>query len=92
MRNSIDQGDEVTRGATKTTLLAGERAQPVPEPGLGKKDGTNTTPRPATAPRRPRPRTVAETSPRPATPAPAPERPSVEVIEGAKKRNVDFPN
>jgi pilus assembly protein CpaB len=92
MRNSIDQGDEVTRGATKTTLLAGERAQPVPEPGLGKKDGTNTTPRSATAPRRPRPRTVAETSPRPATPAPAPERPSVEVIEGAKKRNVDFPN
>lgn len=87
MRNSIDQGDEVTPGANKTTLLAGERALPVPEPGLGPKDGD-------------KPKTVRRSKPRPVTasanaaPAPQPppvQRPSIEVIEGAKKKNVDFP-
>ena len=88
MRNSIDQGDEVTPGANKRTLLSGERALPVPDPGFGKKE-TTTTPRTTTV-RRVRPRPEAAVS----TPKPAPppvERPSIEVIEGAKKRNVDFP-
>ena len=88
MRNSIDQGDEVTPGANKRTLLSGERALPVPDPGVGKKE-TTTTPRTTTV-RRVRPRPEAAVS----TPKPAPppvERPSIEVIEGAKKRNVDFP-
>ena len=88
MRNSIDQGDEVTPGANKRTLLSGERALPVPDPGVGKKE-TTTTPRTTTV-RRIRPRPEAAVS----TPKPAPppvERPSIEVIEGAKKRNVDFP-
>jgi pilus assembly protein CpaB len=91
MRNSIDQGDEVTSGATKKSLLSGERAQPVPEPGLG----SDAKPAPrasASAPRRPRPRLAAsETAVKVNTPAPAPVRPSIEVIEGAKKKNVDFP-
>lgn len=89
MRNSVDQGDEVTPGANKVSLLAGERALPVPEPGLGPKDGE----KPKTAPRRPRSRTVAPTNKAAtnATPPPAPPRPSIEVIEGAKKKNVDFP-
>jgi pilus assembly protein CpaB len=88
MRNSIDQGDEVTSGATKRSLLTGERATPVPEPGFGKE---TSAPR-ATAPRRPRPRPAAsiDTAKRVTTP-PAPERPSIEVIEGSKKKNVDFP-
>jgi len=88
MRNSIDQGDEVTPGANKRSLLAGERAQLVPEPGLNK----DTAPRPS-APRRtrPRPAASAETAQRVTTPAPAPVRPSVEVIEGSKKKNVEFP-
>jgi pilus assembly protein CpaB len=88
MRNSIDQGDEITPGANKRSLLAGERAQLVPEPGLNK----DTAPRPS-APRRTRPRPVAsaETAQRVTTPAPAPVRPSVEVIEGSKKKNVEFP-
>ena len=88
MRNSIDQGDEVTPGANKRTLLSGERALPVPEAGIAK-NNTTTTSRTTTV-RRVRPRTEAAVS----TPKPAPppvERPSIEVIEGAKKRNVDFP-
>jgi pilus assembly protein CpaB len=89
MRNSIDQGDEVTSGATKQTLLSGERAQPVPEPGFDK--GTKpVAPRSNPAPRRPRV-AASETAAKVNTPAPAPIRPSVEVIEGSKKKNVDFP-
>jgi pilus assembly protein CpaB len=85
MRNSIDQGDEITPGANKRSLLSGDRAMPVPDPGI-KQPATQH----ATAPRRPRPRPV-ESAVRTTPPPPAPERPSVEVIEGAKKRNVDFP-
>jgi pilus assembly protein CpaB len=88
MRNSIDQGDEQTRGANKTTLLAGENALPVPEPGLGPKDGEQ----PRTVTRRPKPRVVQTSAPAAKNEAPpAPPRPSIEVIEGAKKKNVDFP-
>jgi pilus assembly protein CpaB len=89
MRNSIDQGDEVTPGANKRTLLSGERALPLPEPGIG--GNSQPAPRTASAPRRPRPRPAAETAVKVSTPPPAPERPSVEVIEGSKKKNVDFP-
>ena len=89
MRNSIDQGDEVTQGANKESLLRGDRATPIPEPGLAKSQ-TTTTPRTTTV-RRVRPRAVETTVSNP-KPAPPPvERPSIEVIEGAKKRNVDFP-
>ena len=90
MRNSIDQGDEVTPGANKKSLLSGERALPIPEPGIGGKEAP--APRATTARRasRPRPATT-ETATKTAPAAPAPERPSVEVIEGSKKRNVDFP-
>jgi len=90
MRNSIDQNDEVTKGATKKTLLDGERAQPVPEPGLDKE--VKSAPR-NSAPRRVHHRVAAnETAEKINTPAPAPPRPSVEVIKGTKKENVDFPN
>ena len=90
MRNSVDQGDEVTPGANKSTLLAGERALPIPEPGLGPKDGE----KPRTVARRPRPRTAQAPAPaavRTATAPAPPARPSIEVIEGSKKKNVDFP-
>jgi pilus assembly protein CpaB len=89
MRNSIDQGDEVTSGATKRTLLDGERAQPVAEPGPGK--DIKSAPHSA-APRRRVRVAASETAVRVNTPAPAPPRPSVEVIKGTKKENVDFPN
>ncbi|HZM90639.1 MAG TPA: Flp pilus assembly protein CpaB [Blastocatellia bacterium] len=88
MRNSVDQADEQTTGANKRTLLSGERATIAPEPG-------SATP-PKTAPSSP----IRRTAPKPVrdpnatakvnTPAPPP-RPSVEVIKGAKKETVDFP-
>ena len=91
MRNSIDQGDEVTPGANKKSLLSGERALPIPEPGLNGKEAT--APRTTTARHAPRPRPVATTAENTAKApaAPAAERPSIEVIEGSKKKNVDFP-
>jgi pilus assembly protein CpaB len=90
MRNSVDQNDEVTPGANKASLLAGERAQPLPDPGLGSKE---EKPRTSTATRRSKPRVVQTSAPanERVTAAPAPPRPSIEVIEGAKKKNVDFP-
>jgi pilus assembly protein CpaB len=92
MRNSIDQGDEQTTGVDKHTLLGGERAAPIPDPGALKSEQAV---KPQAAPRRPR--QVSETqqsSAPPATSAPAtppPPRATVEMIEGGKKRNVDFP-
>jgi pilus assembly protein CpaB len=91
MRNSIDQGDEQTLGVNKHTLLTGERAAPVPDPGALKSE---QPPKPAPAPRRTRDMSVPPPQPAPATAAPAkppPPRSTVEMIEGAKKRNVDFP-
>jgi len=87
MRNSIDQGDEQTKGVDKRGLLDGDRATPAPEPGSLKSERPNPEPRPAR-----RPRVQAEAKPEPAS-APAPQAPraSVEMIEGAKKRSVDFP-
>ena len=88
MRNSVDQADEQTNGANKRTLLTGERAMIAPEPGA------------ATAPKAAPSSAIRRTAPRPAkelnstaakVSAPAPPRPSVEVIEGAKKKTVDFP-
>lgn len=84
MRNSIDQGDEQTSGINKRSLLSGERAVPAPDPGALKSE---QSPAQKSAPRRVR------NEPKPVTGpvTPAPPRASVEMIEGAKKRNVDFP-
>ena len=84
MRNSIDQGDEKTTGINKRGLLTGDRAVPAPEPGSLKSEQVKPNPRPVSRPVR--------TEPKPAAaPVPAPPRASVEMIEGAKKRSVDFP-
>lgn len=85
MRNSIDQGDEETTGVNKRTLLGGDRALPAPEPGSMKSE----QPKPEVKPRPVQRRVSAETEAKPA--APAPPRASVEIIEGTKKRNVEFP-
>ena len=84
MRNSIDQGDEQTKGIDKRGLLNGDRAMPAPEPGSLKSEQVKPNPKPATRQFHAEPKPVAEHSP-------APPRASVEMIEGAKKRNVDFP-
>jgi pilus assembly protein CpaB len=83
MRNSIDQGDEQTIGINKRSLLGGDVATPQPEPGSLKSERPEQKP----APRRVR---VYEAKPAPASAQPAPKA-SVEMIEGAKKRSVDFP-
>src|SRR5687767_5704123 len=85
MRGSTDQGDEETKGITKRDLLGGDRANPVPEPGSLKSE------RPASE-SKPTRRVRAHTEVKPA-PAASPDKPrsSVEMIEGAKKRSVDFP-
>src|SRR6185295_10014558 len=90
MRNSVDQADEQTSGANKKTLLLGEKAMLVPEPGVG----SNSAPKAAPSSAR---RSVARVArdvaaPKPVTPQQAPvARPTVEVIKGAKKETVDFP-
>jgi len=90
MRNSIDQADEQTHGANKTTLLSGDRAVIAP-------DATQPA-KPAPAAPRAYKRLVPRATPVRDTNAtakitkePAPPRPSIEVIEGAKKKTVDFP-
>ncbi|MCM3872079.1 MAG: Flp pilus assembly protein CpaB [Pyrinomonadaceae bacterium] len=86
MRNSTDQGDEETKGINKRALLDGDRAKPQPEPGSLKSEQPKLEPKP----RRVRAHTVV--NPAPAV-SQSPEKPraSVEMIEGAKKRSVDFP-
>jgi len=90
MRNSVDQADEQTSGANKRSLLTGEHAMISPEPGK------NEEPKPA--PSSTTRRSVPRAHPNIVAPintnkvgTPAPARPSVEVIEGAKKKTVDFP-
>jgi len=90
MRNSVDQADEQTSGANKRTLLNGERATLVPDPGIGSTSAPKAAPSSA---RRIAPRPVAKetAAPKAATPPPAP-RPTIEVIKGAKKEIQDFPS
>jgi len=83
MRNSIDQGDEQTKGIDKRGLLNGEHAMPAPDPGSLKSEQVKQNPRPVRQ-FRAEPKPAAESKP-------APPRASVEMIEGAKKRSVDFP-
>jgi hypothetical protein len=86
MRNSIDQGDEQTPGVNKRGLLDGEKATPAPEPGSLKSEQPKTAPKPVR-----RSRVHVEKSESASAPAPQAPRASVEMIEGAKKRSVDFP-
>ena len=98
MRNQTDQGDAQTQGVDKRTLLTGEHATIVPDPGSLKSEQPKTETKPAAAPRRTRvsmqpfvepvpPLAPAATAPAP----PPPPRSSVEMIEAGKKRSVDFP-
>ena len=84
MRSQIDQGDEKTTGVNKRNLLGGDVAKPVPEPGSLKSEQPKSEARPVT---RRAPVSKSEAAPAPqATP-----RTQVEMIEGGKKRNVEFP-
>ncbi len=94
MRNSIDQGDEQTKGADKRSLLTGEHAMLTPDAGITSQATKPTARASSTFRREPlravlRPR--VEVAPSVVSVPVAPRRPSVEMIEGAKKRTVDFP-
>ena len=85
MRSQIDQGNEETPGVDKRNLLGGDTAMPVPVPGSLKSEQPKGEAKPAR-------RRAAASSPAVTTPAPPPTpRTQVEMIEGAKKRNVEFP-
>lgn len=84
MRSQIDQGNEETPGVNKRNLLGGDTAKPVPEPGAMKSEQPKTDAKPV--------RRASVSKPAATTPAPQPTpRTQVEMIEGAKKRNVEFP-
>ena len=92
MRNSTDQGDSQTTGINKRSLLSGERATPIPDPGSLKSEQPEPKPS-APAPRRTRVMVEPVTAPAAPAPAatPAPPRNSIEIINGGKKSSVDFP-
>jgi len=99
LRNGIDQDDEQTTGADKKSLLTGERATTPPEPGTLKSEQPARDPQPAPqqqmrrAPRAQAPAREPQSAPaEQAKPQPAqPTRPNVEMIQGTKKTNVEFP-
>ena len=84
MRSQIDQGDEQTRGVNKRNLLNGDVAMPVPDAGSLKSEQPKSEAKPV--------RRAPVSKPTVTAPAPQPTpRTQVEMIEGGKKRNVDFP-
>ncbi|MCA1817070.1 MAG: Flp pilus assembly protein CpaB [Acidobacteria bacterium] len=92
MRNAVDQDDEQTEGVNKRRLLGGEHAAPVPDPGTMKSEQPRTA-QPVTPHHAVRAAPVKEEKPaaQAAPQPPPPPKHSVEVIEGSKKRSVDFP-
>jgi pilus assembly protein CpaB len=90
MRQYGDQEDTQTNGANKDSLLSGESVKPLPGPPSEKTVESQTAPK--AKPRIKRPNVVAQHEDKP---APAPTllpRNSIELIEGAKRREVEIPN
>jgi len=89
MRHFGDQEDTQTTGANKETLLAGHSVRPVPGPASEKIVASKPAPAP-----RPKIKRASFEAPREEKPAPPPpvSRNSIELIEGAKRRDVDIPN
>ena len=85
MRNYSDQEDTRTTGANKTSLLDGETYVAQPPPPTEKVVLPKPKPRPAQA------RGAHLVVPQERMPAPPVSRNSVELIEGAKRREVDLP-
>jgi pilus assembly protein CpaB len=86
MRNYSDQEDTKTAGANKATLLSGQSYVPQPDPPSEKADTSKLVAKRIPPVRRP---IIALTREKPvATPVP---RNAVELIEGAKRRDVEIP-
>jgi pilus assembly protein CpaB len=84
MRSQIDQGDEQTKGVNKRNLLNGDVAMPIPDAGSLKSEQPKSEAKPA------RRAPVSHSAAPAAVPQPTP-RTQVEMIEGGKKRSVEFP-
>jgi len=88
MRNYGDQEDTQTKGANKNSLLSGNTYVPQPQPQAK----TETSEQSKTAHVKKPVKRVNVSLPRPErTVAPPPQRNSVELIEGGKRRDVDLP-
>ena len=88
MRNYSDQEDTRTAGANKSTLLNGEPANVTPAPSSEKTvEAKPVTPKPRVK----RTNLVAQRIEKPAQPAQPITKNSIELIEGAKRRDVDIP-
>jgi pilus assembly protein CpaB len=95
MRNSVDQGDAQTKWINKQGLLAGEHASVAPDPGSLKseqpKPKNETKPIQRRSPARTE-KTIGQSAAPASAPPPNPSpRSSIEMIEGGKKHNVEFP-
>ncbi len=96
MRNYGDQSDSSTNGVNKRSLLTGDPLTIPPSTPTRTEQTKPEQPTTATPPVS-RPRPIVPRMPRAERPVttttapPAPSRPSVELIQGAKKSNVDFP-
>lgn len=86
MRNYSDQEDTQTSGANKATLLNGESFVAQPPPPTEISNQSKPRPRPAAQVRQ-----AHIAAPREARPAQPISRNSVELIEGAKRREVEIP-
>lgn len=99
LRNSIDQGDERTMGASKRTVLNGDRTLPVPESNAARNEtmqARKTVSAPPVQPARNKTWETTRIEPQSVPPKPAPHeaptpRASVEVFEGGKRHTVVFP-
>jgi len=86
MRNYSDQEDTQTSGANKATLLNGDSFVAQPPPPTETPNQSKPRPRPAAQVRQ-----AHIAAPREARPAQPISRNSVELIEGAKRREVEIP-
>jgi len=90
MRHYGDQESTRTNGANKSTLLDGESVRLLP----GASTEKVVESKPVTAPAKPKMKRISYEPPREEKPAAAAavSRNSIELIEGAKRRDVDIPN
>jgi pilus assembly protein CpaB len=89
MRQYGDQEDTQTNGANKDSLLSGESLKPS-EPAS--ETTVESKPAPKGKPRVKRPNVVAQHEDKPAPPPAVSSRNSIELIEGAKRRDVEVPH
>jgi len=90
MRHYGDQEDTQTKGANKDSLLDGHSVTPLPGQSAEKPVESQTAPK--AKPRIKRSNVVAQQESKPAPAPPPAPRNSIELIEGAKRRDVEIPN